>query len=161
MGTGTILSHSEKDESWGLYATFAAKMSFAPHEQYPRGPRDNYYHFSTEHGRVLQEYQLTYISSGSGWFQSESLGRDKLIPLKEGSLFVLFPGEWHNYWPDKDTGWVEYSVGFNGSRMHELVGKEFIGKEHPVLSIKLNDTIQTLFSDLIKVAMEQYPKYQP
>ena len=160
MGTGTILSHSEKDESWGLYATFAAKMSFAPHEQYPRGPRDNYYHFSTEHGRVLQEYQLTYISSGSGWFQSESLGRDKLIPLKEGSLFVLFPGEWHNYWPDKDTGWVEYSVGFNGSRMHELVGKEFIGKEHPVLSIKLNDTIQTLFSDFIKVAMEQYPKYQ-
>ena len=66
MGTGTILSHSEKDESWGLYATFAAKMTFGPNEPYPRGPRDNYYQFSTERGRVLQEYQLTDIASGGG-----------------------------------------------------------------------------------------------
>ncbi|MBR5034284.1 MAG: glycoside hydrolase family 3 C-terminal domain-containing protein [Bacteroidales bacterium] len=29
MAAGVILSHSEKDESWGLYATFAAKMAIA------------------------------------------------------------------------------------------------------------------------------------
>ena len=160
MATGVILSHSERDESWGLYATFAAKMQFAPQEQYPRGPRDDYYHFSTEKGRILQEYQLTYISSGGGFFESESLGRGNLVRLREGSLFVLFPGEWHNYWPDPQTGWCEYSVGFNGSRMVELEGKGFIGKDHPVLNIKVNSTIQTLFSDLINVAVEQYPKYQ-
>jgi len=156
---GMVLSSDDKDRSWGLYSTFAAKMDFAPGQPYPVGPNDSYYKFTIDSGRVLQEYQITYISRGKGWFLSESTGR-RPIPLKEGSIFVLFPGEWHSYSPDKETGWCEYSIGFKGSRMDDLVGMGFISKEHPVLNVRVSDTLQKLFSDVIRISLEQHSKFQ-
>ncbi|NDW13911.1 hypothetical protein D0T50_13680, partial [Bacteroides sp. 214] len=29
----------------------------------------------------------------------------KRIEVKEGNMFLLFPGEWHSYKPDPEVGW--------------------------------------------------------
>lgn len=154
-----VLSYDEKDRNWGLYSTFVAKMDFMPGQPYPPGPSDSYYKFTTDTGRVLQEYQITYISRGRGWFLSESTGR-KRIPLKEGSIFILFPGEWHSYSPDMETGWCEYSIGFKGSRIDEIVRNGFVSREHPVLDVRLSDTLQGLFSEILHISLEQHSGYQ-
>lgn len=159
MVKGLVLSSDEKDRSWGLYSTFTAKLDFAPGQKYPVSAGDSYYRFTTESGRVLQEYQITYLSRGRGWFMSESTGRKK-IPLKEGSIFILFPGEWHSYSPEPETGWCEYSIGFKGSRVDELTEKGFISKTHPVLNVRLSDTLQKLFSDVMRISSEQHSGYQ-
>ncbi|MCQ2143537.1 MAG: AraC family transcriptional regulator [Bacteroidales bacterium] len=153
------LSPSGRDMNWGLYSTFAAKMDFAPGQQYPIGTADGYYRFTPDSGRILREYQITYISRGGGWFLSESTGRKK-IPLREGSIFILFPGEWHSYSPEMETGWCEYSIGFKGSWMDDIVGGGFVTPDHPVLNVRVSDTLQKLFSDFIRISTEQHSGYQ-
>lgn len=151
---GIILTPSEKDQQWGLYASFVTQMEYGPGEPYPQKPANSYYRFTPDNGRILQEYQLTYISKGAGWFKSESLGRKNSTLLKEGSFFILFPGEWHSYSPDPSTGWCEHSIGFKGSRMEELEKKGFVSRSHPVLEVKINDTITSLFVDCLNHAMK-------
>ena len=48
------------------------------------------YLFNTQNGRILNEYQLLYITKGKGMFSSKSSG---IWQLKEGYMFLLFPGE--------------------------------------------------------------------
>ena len=38
-------------------------------------------------------------------------------------MILLFPGEWHSYYPDSETGWDEYWVGFRGVHIDRRVGK--------------------------------------
>ena len=52
------------------------------------------YALSWEKGRVLQDFQVVYISKGKGIFQSTQGG---LIPINAGDALLLFPGEWHRY----------------------------------------------------------------
>ena len=44
--------------------------------------------------------------------------------------------------------------------MDELVEKEFITRATPVLDVRLSDTLHKLFTDAIRISMEQRPKYQ-
>ena len=44
-------------------------------------------------------------------------------------MILLFPGEWHSYYPDRETGWDEYWVGFRGIHIDKRVEKKFFTKE--------------------------------
>lgn len=160
MPSGYVLTSSPIDHKWGLTANFVTLIDVEPGGSYPPYMTDNDYSFSLKKGRVLHEFQVTYISRGSGLFFCESLGRDKPIRLHEGSAFILFPGEWHNYYPDPKTGWDEYSIGFEGFWIEELIKNGFLSRKHPFYDIKVSATLKHLYTRALEIAGEQYAGYQ-
>ena len=46
-----------------------------------------------------------FISKGKGIFESRHGGKYELVP---GSLYLLYPHEWHRYRPLTSTGWEEF-----------------------------------------------------
>ncbi|HOK36259.1 MAG TPA: AraC family ligand binding domain-containing protein [Paludibacteraceae bacterium] len=55
------------------------------------------YLFNLEKGRILQEYQIIYITQRYGVFQN----KHKVYRIYPGSVIILFPEEWHRYRPLK------------------------------------------------------------
>ena len=132
-------------------------QSIGPGEPYPPGNHPTRYLFSTENGRILEEYQLLFISNGSGKFMSSS---QKERRVREGNMFLLFPGEWHNYHPDKLTGWDEYWIGFRGANIDNRIAGEFFTKQKPVFEVGLDENIVRLYKEAIRVASEQKSGFQ-
>ena len=89
---------------WECTATSVGHQNVLAGSSYPprRHPVDHY--FTWENGRVLNAYQLVYITNGRGYFESEI--SDRKFSIEGGSLLILFPGVWHRYSPDRKTGWV-------------------------------------------------------
>ncbi|SEA45341.1 AraC family transcriptional regulator [Pedobacter hartonius] len=115
----------------------------------PKHPED--YFFKWEEGRVLSEYQLVYIASGTGVFETESLG---LIDIQPGTLFFLYPGIWHRFRPNKQTGWTEYWVGFEGNYASHLMKQDCFSPERPLIQMGFNAEFIDIFIRLID-AMRQ------
>lgn len=115
------------------------------------------YLFNTQKGRILNEYQLLYITKGKGVFSSKNSG---IWQLKEGYMFLLFQGEWHTYMPEESTGWNEYWIGFNGRIMDEWVRNSFFSTESPVFNVGLNEEIIALYKRAIIIAEAQESSYQ-
>ncbi len=106
---------SRRDERWGLYVTTAGQSRIPPQAAYPPSLHPRNYNFDWQHGRVLMDHQVVYISRGRGWFESHGTGRRR---IESGDAFLLFPGLWHRYRPDRQTGWDEHWVGFSMARRH-------------------------------------------
>lgn len=118
------------DLKWGTAVNSVGFQEIAPGMDYPPRNHPSRYVFSVASGRVLQEYQLLYITEGKGKFFCETLGRSKAIPVKSGMMFLLFPGEWHTYYPDKAAGWKEFWIGFSGTFIDNLVHQGFFPKDN-------------------------------
>jgi hypothetical protein len=97
--------------SWGLYVTTLGTTRVAPHSAYPPIAHPQSYHYTPPQTCVLQEFQMTYISGGGGWLETEASGRRRIEP---GHLYILFPGIKHRERPSPETGWNEHWVGFDG-----------------------------------------------
>ena len=135
---------SRRDKSWGLYATTAGESHIAPKSPaYPPTGHPKGYAFDWQHGRTLSEFQFVYISSGSGTFESEATISTRIEP---GHAFLLFPGVWHRYAPNSETGWREHWIGFNGELATRWRQCRFISPKNPVLKISAEDTVLAAFS---------------
>jgi AraC-like DNA-binding protein len=75
-------------------------------------------------------------------------------------MFLLFPGEWHNYKPDFATGWEEYWIGFEGGNIDNRIKNGFFFKQIPVFYVGLLEEIVQLYKQGIQVAKEQKSGYQ-
>jgi len=148
------------DLKWGLAINSVGFQEITPGMDYPPRNHPSRYVFSTNNGRVLNEYQLLYITEGKGKFFCESLGRTKCIPIEKGMMFILFPGEWHTYYPDKNTGWKEYWIGFNGKMIDNLVKEGFFAPSKPVFNVHINETIVSLYNEAINVSSAQESGFQ-
>ena len=151
------LTINHSDQKWGLTTHSVGHQVISENEAYPPQVHPTRYLFNIENGRILNEYQLLYITKGRGMFSSESSGRSQ---VKEGYMFLLFPGEWHTYRPDPGTGWNEYWIGFDGRVMDEWVKDGFFRKESPVFNIGLNEEIIALYKRAIIIAEAQEANYQ-
>ena len=145
------------DQSWGLAINSVGRQNIAENEVYPPQGHPTRYLFDILKGRTLDEYQLLYITKGRGVFYSESGGRHT---VKEGEMFLLFPGERHTYRPDESTGWNEYWIGFNGRIMADWVKEGFFPKESPVFNVGLNEDLISLYKRAIMIADAQEANYQ-
>ncbi len=152
------LAVSDGDLRWGLAVHSVGYQDIGPGEPYPPVGHPSRYLFSSEHGRILQEYQLLYITRGRGTFRSASLPQPHI--LEQGSLFLLFPGEWHSYAPDPATGWKEYWIGFDGARMKDWVEKGFFSPQRPLVPLGLHADIVGLYNEAIDAAMAQETGFQ-
>lgn len=151
------LTSSQTDQKWGLTICTAGYQKIAPHTSYPiKNQHPDAYSFFPERGRILNEYQLIYISEGYGYFQSTSQQKIRITP---GTAILLFPGEWHTYAPD-DNGWFEYWIGFKGKIIERLLENGFFSKEKPVFRIGVSQTIISLYESVVSAAMDERPCFQ-
>lgn len=140
---------SPDDRAWGLFVPTAGYSWTPAHSpDYPLESHPSAYHFQWQQGRILQEFQLLYIIRGAGIFESATTGP---LPIKAGDVFLLFPGVWHRYAPDPETGWDEYWIGFDGDVPRRLVRKSTISPKSPVFSPGLGRSWHELFTRAIEV----------
>lgn len=147
-----------EDKAWGLSVLNTGCTHIAAGSDYPSAKHPSHHNFSWEKGRVLDEYQLIYITRGGGIFESENSGSSVIA---EGSMIMLFPGEKHRYRPGAETGWDEFWVGFNGRIIDNLVARRFFGKKTPVLHVGFDNALLNLFFDVIDKTREEPPGYHP
>ena len=148
---------NEQDLLWGLTINTVGQQLCLKGESYPPRDHPTHYLFSIDRGRTLNEYQLLYITQGGGTFISDSI---KKTEVKAGNMFLLFPGEWHNYWPDPKTGWEEYWIGFKGENIDNRIKNDFFNKQKPVFYVGILDEMVQLYKQGISAAKEQKAGYQ-
>lgn len=151
------LIDSIKDHNYGLSVTTVGFQSIAPGSIYPPKNHPDSYYFSPQKGRVLHEYQLVYITKGSGTFQSDST---TIRDISIGTMILLFPGQWHSYSPSVETGWNEYYIGFEGTIADMLLRKSAIQKDNQIISVGINEGLVSLFVEALEVAEAEKSCYQ-
>ena len=148
---------SEEDEKWGLSILNAGCTRINAKEQYPFAHHPQHHNFKWDSGRVLNEYQAVYITKGEGFFESKSIQRTR---VKEGSVIILFPGEWHRFKPDENVGWDEYWVGFQGEIADNLIRNNFFSTKNPLLDVGVKEEIVCLMLQIIQLTKEEKTGYQ-
>ena len=143
------LISNDKDRKFGLWINTVGFERIPPDSPYPLEEHPSSYFFNTQNGRILHEYQLLYITKGKGMFASENMSEKQ---VSKGSLFMLFPGQWHTFRSLKETGWNNYYIGFEGKVIDNLVKEGFLSKEKPLLEVGLNEELVSLFSRALEVA---------
>ena len=157
MQISKYLVVNPRDVQWGLTVNTVGYEEIGVADTYPtRGHADGYY-FDIDKGRVLNEYQLLYITEGEGIFNS---AHAKDIPLKAGDLFLLFPGEWHTYHPTGKNGWKSYWIGFKGKNVDDRVKAGFLSVDKPIYHVGFSADIIRLYEEAYKRAQEEAPYSQ-
>jgi len=149
---------SAEDKNWGLYVLNAGTIRTGPEAVYPVNTHPSHHYFNWNNGRILDEYQLLYITRGSGYFESDHCSYRK---IEDGSIIILFPGERHRYKPAEETGWDEYWIGFEGEIMNNLVRNSFFTPAQPCFYIGFNEQIFGMFESIIEKTKTEITGYQP
>lgn len=131
----------------------AGHTQIGPDTIYPSGQHPDHHYFSFGQGRVIDEFQLIYISSGRGILETQSGGKYK---IEAGDGFLLFPGEWHRYKPDEQIGWTENWVGFKGANSLLKSSEHLISRSRPVFSVGLDDRIINLMSNVFEMVKSDF-----
>jgi AraC-like DNA-binding protein len=141
------LISTQLEEEWGLYVTTVGYTKIDINQSYPLNSEHPESHaFNWNSGRILDGYYLVFISNGCGLFES-AVTRKQYV--KEGDCFLLFPGIWHRYKPDTQSGWEEYWVGFKGSYANDLMKKIF-SADDPFINAGLNNNLLKLLHELLE-----------
>jgi AraC-like DNA-binding protein len=148
---------SEKEEARGLALLNTGCTRIGKDSQYPPSAHPSHHNFGWEKGRVLQEYQLIYITRGGGLFESESCREE----ITEGTIILLQPGERHRYRPHPHSGWDETWVGFRGNMIDDIIRENQFGPGKAVFHVGFNETIINLFNDINRFSKGGQPGYQP
>lgn len=141
------LTVNKKEEDWGIYVLTAGHSKIDINQAYPDNeshPQDH--SFTWNKGRLLNGYYLVFISQGEGIFDSEFTGTRT---IQAGTCFLLFPGVWHRYKPDRQSGWEEYWVGFKGWYPEQMM-PGFFSPENPFVEVGSNGALLGLFQKLIE-----------
>lgn len=124
---------------------------------YPPSGHPKGYAFDWQHGRILDGFALVYISSGRGKFESKG---NFSAAIEPGHVFLLFPGVWHRYTPDPETGWHEHWIGFDGEIARRWLKYKFISAKNPVLKVNAEDTVLATFSRVMQATRANRPALQ-
>ena len=152
MQTSKYMLATERDALWGLTVSTIGYEEIAPGDEYPtKGHADGYY-FDLKKGRVLNEYQLLYLTEGEGVFESTN---QRPTRIKEGDLFLLFPGVWHSYHPLPMRGWKSYWIGFKGRNVDDRVRAGFLSPTKPIYHVGFSSLIVNLYDEAMKTAREE------
>lgn len=146
-----------RDRSWGLAVTTAGYRHVHAGEEFPLSVHPDGYNFPENRRRVLNEYQLFYITRGSGYFESASCSRTR---IEAGMMFMLFPGEWHTFAPDSTTGWDDHWIGFNGNFMDDKIRAGFFTFKNCVFRVGVNERIIDTFHEILDIVSDEKKGFQ-
>lgn len=148
------LVRSKRDIDWGITVNTVGFENVPAHyEVYP--PRTGHpedFYFTPSQGRILDSYQLLYITRGKGYFHTSP---NDFIEISEGDLLLLCPNIWHSYYPDPATGWQEHWIGFEGINMDNRFQNNFFSKHQTVYKIGVQDNIVHLYEQAVRIANEE------
>lgn len=132
--------------NWGVVVVNVGHNIHPPGARYPDYQHPGDYVFDWEKGRILDEFQLVYISRGQGIFEAEGM---KPALIEAGTAFLLFPGIWHRYRPTEQTGWEEFWVGFNGPYADYLMQQACFQPDSPLIRIGFNSELLHMLTHLV------------
>ncbi len=138
----------EQDEKWGFYINNLGRTVIEKKSDYPSLGHPGSHMFSWEKGRILDEFHFVLITDGEGTFESEETGMKK---ISDGDGFLLFPGVWHRYKPNKKTGWNERWVGFSGDIARQFLSNGYFKSEEPLIIGCNRSTILNYFDSLFQL----------
>jgi len=144
------------DKEWGLYLNVAGYAQIPPSLNYPPKVHPSGYFFTWDKGRILQEYQINYITEGSGIFET----RNDQFQVVPGSIMILRPGVWHRYKPDPSTGWNEHYLGFNGEFCSHLFHEGFFPLSKPIMYVGFQEHLLKLFFEIIQLLKDEKTGHQ-
>lgn len=151
---------NQNDRLWGMVVNSVGYQSKEAHADHPSGLHPKKYMFTKKGGRVLPEFQILYLTRGEGVFFCESLGRENPIRVKEGDMFILFPGEWHSYYADEDSPWDEFWIGFEGMTPTKWVENGLISPSHPIFHVGMMENVISTYERAIQLSKTQKTGYQ-
>ena len=140
---------NEKDHRFGVVINSVGFQAIHPGTTYPPSEHPSHHYFNASKGRILQEYQLVYITKGKGIFFSDE---NTKIEIERGDLLLLHPGQWHTYFPSPETGWNEYYIGFEGSIIENLIQTSFLSDRNTCIKVGLSESLVQLFGQSINIA---------
>ena len=148
---------SDEVRQQSFYVLAGGYTLIPPHSPYPPLPHPSDHDFQWEQGRTLQEYQLVYVTRGGGAFESQTGGVRR---VEAGTLFMLFPGEWHRYSPDPHTGWDEYWIAFQGKAAARMVTEYPLSPINPTLEAHVNEALRAEFVQVSEELAQEAIGYQ-
>lgn len=149
------LTSGAGDKQWGIFLTVVGKYTSPPYAMYPSKDHPSGYYFDWESGRVLDEFQLNYITEGHGILQTN----ESEYRITPGSLILIKPGTKHRYRPDITSGWTEYFMGFNGKIAEHFIQQTFEDPGGPVISCGYQVEIVDSYQKIFDLARSQKPAY--
>jgi len=145
-----------RDKAWQLYLNVAGKYRYLPHEEYPSTTHPSTYYLAWEKGRVLQEYQIIYITQGKGILETKK-SRYQIGP---GSVIILRKGEWHRYRPLKEFGWTENYIGFDGELADFFLQKQEGLRDIEVVELGEQEVLIDTFYKIFDLVKNENPCFQ-
>ena len=146
------------EEQWGMYVTTTGYSRIDPNDHYPHQEHPVSHRLTWNRGRILNDYYLVFISKGKGTYESALTAPSD---VEAGTCFFLYPGVWHRYKPDPNSGWEEYWVGFNGFYIQQLMANGFFNRQNPFIYLGLHKDILILFRNLmetVQASLVGYPQ---
>ncbi|PDS63059.1 AraC family transcriptional regulator [Rhizobium anhuiense] len=143
--------------AWGCTAVSTGYTEIEPNSAYPPSRHPDDHHFSWSRGRVLNAYQVVQISAGSGRLEFGPERRQ--VAITEGSIFLLFPGVWHRFAPDRRTGWVEHWIECRGHAFDFACDAGLLRPERPVHPSSAE--ILRVFASIHALAQDDTLRNQP
>jgi mannose-6-phosphate isomerase-like protein (cupin superfamily) len=131
----------------------AGHTHIEPDTEYPPDQHPDHHHFSFRQGRVIDEYQLIYITAGKGVLQTKSGGK---FEISAGDGFLIYPGEWHRYKPDTRSGWTENWVGFEGNNSFLQSSEHLLSRKSPMFSIGMDDRLIRQLSNIFEMVKSDF-----
>jgi AraC-like DNA-binding protein len=151
------LNISEIEERWGFYNITVGYSKISPNQNYFNNQEHPQTHsFTWNKGRILNAYYLVFITRGKGIFES---AKTEQTTVTAGTCFFLYPGIWHRYKPDSQSGWEEYWIGFKGSYADELMNKGFFDPTRPFINVGLNPELLVLIHKLLETVRTSSSAY--
>ena len=147
---------SGPDRLWGITVDTVGEYSVEPgYTVYPppsAGHPDDYY-FNVDRGRILDNYQLIYITQGRGWYKDTPGG--EALEIRAGTMLIIPPYTWHSYCPDHRTGWHEYWIGFRGEHVDDRYNNGFFSRGRIIHPIGLREHIIDQYREALDIALRE------
>lgn len=150
------LTPSADDEKWGLFLKVAGREVIPENASYPTKSHPYNYYFLWDKGRILDEFQLNYITEGSGIY--EDLNGKYMV--KPGTILITRPGMWHRYRPNQNTGWTENYIGFDGAIARGILLNPLFFDNKPVSNVGEREEFVDTYQKIFDFVIQEKPGYQ-
>ncbi|SLN63474.1 HTH-type transcriptional activator RhaR [Aquimixticola soesokkakensis] len=102
-----------------------------PGSEYPPVRHPDDHHLIWERGRTLQAYQFAFITEGRGRLQAAPKS-EVVHEVNAGDVILLFPGVWHRFSPEQDTGWTESWIECRGAAFDHMRAMGLFSPQAPL-----------------------------